>query len=189
MINRGLIDRHTRDFLSPNQPKTARFYLLPKIHKPGNPGRPIVSSNGAPTENISRYVDHYIQPLVAELPSYVRDTTDFLNKLQRLPPLPPGSLLVTLDVSSLYTNIPHDEGIAACEEALNSRNTQDPPTPDLCNLIRLILTKNSFTFNGDYYLQQHGTAMGTRMAPSYANLFMGRLECNFLQPLDKQPFI
>ena len=52
MFNRGLCDRHTRDFLSPSQPKTARLYLLPKIHKPGNPGRPIVSSNGAPTENI-----------------------------------------------------------------------------------------------------------------------------------------
>ena len=34
-----------------------------------------------------------------------------LNRLRRLPPLPPGTLMVTLDVSSLYTNIPHDEGI------------------------------------------------------------------------------
>ena len=109
MFNRGVIDCHTRDFLSPSQLKTARLYLLPKIHKRGNPGRPIVSSNGTPTEKISRFIDHYLQPLVTGLPSPIRDTTDFLNKLRRLPPLPPGSLLVTLDVSSLYTNIPHDE--------------------------------------------------------------------------------
>ena len=61
--------------------------------------------------------------------------------------LPPGSFLVTLDVSSLCTNIPHDEGIVACEEALNSRESPVPLTDDLCHLIRLILLLNSFTFN------------------------------------------
>ena len=68
----------------------------------------------------------------------IRDNTDFLNKLNSLPSLPPGSLLVTLDVSSLCTNIPHDEGVAACEEALNSRELLIPPTADLCSLIKLI---------------------------------------------------
>ena len=53
--------------------------------------------------------------------SYIRDTTDFIHKLRGLPRLPPGSLLGTLDVSSLYTNIPHEEGITACEEYLNRR--------------------------------------------------------------------
>ena len=82
MFNRGLIDKKIRDFLVPHQPRTARFYLLPKIHKPGNPGRPIVASNGAPTENISRFVDSFLQPSVVHLPSYIRDTTDFINKLR-----------------------------------------------------------------------------------------------------------
>ena len=60
--------------------------------------------------------------------------TDFLNKLKDLPTLPPDSLLVTLDVSSLYTNIPHGEGIKACEEFLNARADQSLPTKDLCNI-------------------------------------------------------
>ena len=51
------IDKYTRDFLIPQHPRVARFYLLPKIHKRGNPGRLIVSSNSAPTENISQFVD------------------------------------------------------------------------------------------------------------------------------------
>ena len=88
-------------------------------------------------------------------------------------------------VSSLYTNIPHEEGITACEEYLNRRELQEPPTADLCELIRLVLTKNSFVFNKTNYLQIHGTAMGTRMAPSYANLFMGKLEREFLRTQDK----
>ena len=136
--------------------------------------------NGCPTENISRFADHYLQPLTACIPSYIRDTADFFNKLRELPPLPSGSHLVTLDVSSLYTNIPHDKGIKACEEALNTRTDQSLSTEDLYHLIKLILTKNAFTFNEAFYLKQSGTDMGTRMAPSYPNLFMGKFEREFL---------
>lgn len=82
-----------------------------------------MSSNGAPTENISWYVEHFLQPLVTEVSSYIPDTTDILNKLQRLPPLPMGSLLVTLDISSLYTNTPHDEGITACDTRDNKEES------------------------------------------------------------------
>jgi hypothetical protein len=53
--------------------------------------------------------------------------------------------------------------------------------------IHLILTKNSFEFNGKHFLQTQGTAMGTKMAPSYANLFMDNLEQAFLSSQSKQP--
>ena len=42
--------------------------------------------------------------------------------------------------------------------------------------IRIILCNNVFQFNGQYYIQLKGTAMGTKMAPTYANLFLGYLE-------------
>ena len=100
----------------------------------------------------------------------------FLRKLSTLGTLPPGSILVTLDVSSLYTNIPHNEGMAACREALETCPTPAPPTNYLVGLIQQILTLNNFTINGEHYLQTQGTAMGTRMAPSYAKLFMVKLE-------------
>ena len=187
IYRRGVIDKKVKNFLVPHHPRAARFYLLPKIHKPGNPGRPIVASNGAPTENTSRFTDFFLLPSVTQLPSHIQDTTDFINKLPRLPRLPPSCLLVTLDVSSLYTNIPHEEGITACEEFLNRREKQEPPTTDLCQLIRLVLTKNSFVFNETNYLQFHGTVMATRMAPSYANLFMRKLEREFLQTQDRIP--
>lgn len=65
-------------------------------------------------------MDHHLRPLVTNIPSYIQDAKDFLRKLQDLPPLPEDTLLATLDVSSLYTNIPHTEGIQACREALES---------------------------------------------------------------------
>ena len=113
MHERRVINRDTFEFLRPKKARTARFYIVPKIHKDGIPGRPIVSSCGAPTENISLFVNYYLSPLV-RIPSCIKDTNDFLLKLQDIRNLPTGSLLVTLDVTSLYTNIPHEEGLDAC---------------------------------------------------------------------------
>ena len=45
---------------------------------------------------------------------------------------------------------------------------------------------NSFHLNNEYLLQMHGNAIGTRMAPFYANFFTGKLERKFLATQDKQ---
>ena len=74
MKTRKAIDQETKDSLTPLHVRTARFYLLPKIHKLGNPGRPIVSSCGAPTEKISQFVDYHLHPHVETLPSFIKDT-------------------------------------------------------------------------------------------------------------------
>ena len=72
---------------------------------------------------------------------------------------------------------------------LNTRKVLQPPTEDLIHLIKLILTKNNFVFEEEHYLQIHWTAMGTRMAPSYVNIFMGDLERKILTQVDKRPDI
>jgi len=58
---------------------------------------------------------HFFQPLIHKLPSFVKDTNDFLNKLLAIGNLPANSLLVTLDVSSLHTKIQHNEGMNTYE--------------------------------------------------------------------------
>ena len=188
MLNGNHISEKNAIYLTVDQPKAGRFYLLPKIHKAGNPGRPIVSANGHPTEKISEFVDLHLQPHVQNLPSYLQDTTDFLRKQDAMGQLPPETLLVSMDVTSLYTNIPHEDGIKACEEVWEARAVKDPPTQILINLLTLVLKCNNFEFNGKHYLQIQGTAMGTKMAPSYANIFMGRLERRLLQSVILKPF-
>ena len=64
----------------------------------GNPGRPVVSSVNYHTYTISKYVDFHLQPIVKNIPSYVRDTTDFLQKLDKVKNIPNDCLLVTFDV-------------------------------------------------------------------------------------------
>ena len=112
-------------------------------------------------------------PLVSALPSFIRDTKDFLFKLEFLPPLPPGAVLSTMDVVGLYTNILNDVGLTACEQVLQGCACQVPPTADIISLAQLVLELNSFTYNKQHYLQFCGTAMGTRKAPSYAQPVYG----------------
>ena len=106
-IRTCLINMLTFNFLQPKNSRTSRFYILPKLHKPGVPGRPIVSSCRASTEIISQFVDYHLGPLVCKIHSYIKDTSDFLLKLQTVTNVPTDSLLVALDVSYLYANIPH----------------------------------------------------------------------------------
>ena len=51
----------------------------------------------------------------------------------------------------------------------------------------MILTESNFVFKGAHHLQTHETAMRTRIAPSYASIFMGDLGESFLNGVDKRP--
>ena len=88
-------------------------------------------------------------------------------------------MVVTLDVSSLYTNIPHNEGIDACRHYLDTRDqsTSTVRTETLSDLIRMILF--------DPVLES--TTPSTRMAPSYANLFLAKFETDALSHAPHQP--
>ena len=109
-----IIDNATKEFLLP--PKntcTPLFYGLPKLHKPGYPLHPIVSGCDGPTDHLSTGDTHFIQHIASNLPSHVEDPKHFLNLIEKLPHLPPKPFFVTADVTLLYTNIPHQEDIAA----------------------------------------------------------------------------
>lgn len=111
------------------------------------PGRPIVSAIGHPTEKISEFIDLHLRPQVEDLPSYLKDTTHYLNKTPASGLLD-HTLLVTMDVTSLYTNIPHDEGIKAFREVWDSKMIQHPSTESLLKLLEHVLKQNKFMFNG-----------------------------------------
>ena len=75
----------TKKWLSqtPNPPRIPEFYTLTKIHKPTITGRPIISGCDGPTERISSFVDTLLQPILKSQESYLKDTTDFINFIER----------------------------------------------------------------------------------------------------------
>ena len=180
----GQITEQCMDFLIHPEPRTPQFYLLPKIYKNIHPppGRPIISGNGGPTEKISKLVDHFLRPYVQELPSYIKDTTHFLQMIDQLEPLPTGSLLCTLDVCSLYTSIPIIEAIQAVALLFKEERSPNikPTNQALINLLALGLKRNNFAFNGQNFLQIRGVAMGNPFAPSVANIKMGQFEQKYI---------
>ena len=69
-----------------------------------------------------------------------------------------------MDVHSLYTNVPHKEGIKAVETTLNRKNK---PTRVIITFLKLILTLNNFIFNCKIYLQMKRCALETKFVPTY----------------------
>lgn len=189
LTREGAINSKLKKALITVHSAPGRFYMLPKIHKENNPGRPIISGTGTLTEPISSYIDSLIKDIPPTHESFLRDTNHFLREIADVK-IPDGAFLVTLDVSSLYTNIPHDDGVRALVESYGTHNPVAYPSKKVIEIFtRLVLDLNSFEFNNQYYLQISGTAMGTRMAPNYANIFMHHIESNFLSSCNIKPLL
>ena len=96
-----------------------------------------------------------------------------------------------MDVSSLYTNFPNDIRIEVWREQFenNQAGSQYRTKDSLIELLTMVLKKNNFEFNNLHYLQVGGTAMGTRLAPSYANLFMDHFERHHVYTYHTQPLL
>ena len=179
------------DILKVKDGKLGRFYALPKIHKGLERviGRPVISNFGSITDNISEFLDHHLNPLVSLGSSYMKDTNHFLSTLGDLGRVPEGALLCTVDVVGLYPSIPHGEGLEAIREVLDRRENPNVATDTLVGLASVILEKNYFEFNGEIYRQKLGTAIGTKFAPAYDNLFMRRLEERLLNESVDTPIV
>ncbi|XP_062579154.1 uncharacterized protein LOC134241086 [Saccostrea cucullata] len=102
---------------------------------------------------------------------------DFLNYIPQT--VPRETLLVSFDVTSLYTNITHELGIEAIKYWLDKYPEEIDdrfPANFILEGLRIVLENNNFQFDDENYLQIKGTAMGTKVAPTYACLVMGFLE-------------
>ena len=177
------------------EPRCRYFYLLPKIHKaPENwsipfqipPGRPIVSDCSSETYQTAEYLDYFLFPLSTLHPSYLKDTYDFLEKVKNIL-VPTDAFLFSMDVENLYTNIDIDEGIRTIKNIFDRHPDPNRPDDELLELLHINLTRNDFQFNGAFYLQIKGTAMGKRFAPAYANIFMAEWEQKALNKAIKKP--
>ena len=91
------------------------------------------------------------------LPSFLKGTIQFINELNNLF-VETGSLLITVDVKSFYTCIPHDKDIQACADALwisKENNSHQLTTKTLINLLEIVLKNNTFEFDDKCFLCQH----------------------------------
>ena len=185
---RGDLFNDTLNYFLVKDPKFARFYLLPKIHKDLHnvPGRLVISNCGLYTENISSFLDHHLQPIAQKVNSFIKDTNHFLRKIKSLDQLPEGAILCTIDVVGPYPNIRREEGLASLRQFLDVRTEKKVTTETLLELAEIVLKNNIFQFSQKTLKQLRGTATGTKFAPPYAIIFMTDLEESILKDIELQ---
>ena len=107
----------------------------------------------------------------------------WLKKLANLW-LPVDVLICTMDVTSLYTNIDQEECVDIIKKRLEETNIEyklpKPPKPFVKRILELILKRNCFKFDGEFYIQTWGVAMGKIASPEISDLVMYGLEKEFI---------
>lgn len=135
---------------------------LPKIHKQDCPLRPIVNTIKSPTYFISKYLAGLLKPCVGKTEAYVKNSSALVPALESLV-WAPLALFVSLDVVSLYTNVP-------VQQTLDWLRPFFPGA--VINLFRCVLSSTCCMFNGMFFEQARGVAMGFPLSSIFADFFI-----------------
>ena len=146
---------------------------------------PIVCCAGTALNNLSRWLDYWLQKLKPQIKTYIRDSSDLLLRLKELGQLPPGAKLFTADAKSMYTNIDTDHAIEVISLWLDSLEGQLPagfPLEAVKDAMTIVMRYNLFQYGDMYFLQLLGTAMGTSSACMWATIYYAVHEMGILIP-------
>ena len=188
LLDHKLITIEQHNQILPNKDnRIGLFYALMKLHKEKLSIRPIVSQIRHPTRNLSQFIHETLQPTAMSAKTFISNSYELKKQLEKIP-IGPDTCLISGDISSLYTNIPTQEGIDNCIESYtnNDKDNTKINTTALRQVLYNTLSQNVFLFNNNFYQQIKGTAMGTIMAPTYANCYLRNKEEKWLE---KEPLV
>jgi hypothetical protein len=114
---------------------------------------------------LTNQLDTKLQTFLPCFKSILKDSNDLINRWLHQPFDPLNEWLVSLDVTSLYTNIIVSDAI----DIISNLNSH------LGNLAELVMKCNYFEYNRHLFHQKEGIAMGTNCAVSISNLYMALL--------------
>ena len=157
-----IIDDPTFYKILPSGSSPGVLYGLPKVHKTGCPFRPIVSSVNTYNYNLASYLVSILQPISTNQYT-VKDAFRFADWAKKYKH---NNGMCSLDVSSLFTNVPLEETLNICLDKLYS-HTEPPALPRVVSrkLLEFATKKSHFLFDGKYYDQIDGVAMGSPLGP------------------------
>ncbi|XP_018368045.1 PREDICTED: uncharacterized protein LOC108764350 [Trachymyrmex cornetzi] len=160
-----------------------RAYGSPKVHKPDCPFRIIVSAVDSTLYDLAAFLHRLIVESVPEAPSHVNNSYDLIEKLKSIK-IKSGYSLVSLDVVSLFTNVPIDLVMEALSNRWRYIEKKCKITKEeFLKAVHLILDSTYFTFDDQTYKQTFGTPMGSPLSPIIADLVMQDLESRVLSTI------
>nr|CAH8869990.1 unnamed protein product [Trichobilharzia regenti] len=161
--------------MKPTGTNTTRLYGLPKVHKPGLPLRPVLDMYNSPFHGTAKLLVKILGPLHREIVQRrISDVFDFISK--RSETNVRYKRMLSMDVSSLFTNVPLMETVDyICQEITDRQLDLGIP---LCSPKKLLLkctTNVHFFSNNLYYRQVDEIAMGSPLGPILADFFLAKL--------------
>lgn len=168
----GYIDGITKQCLTTHNSRIPRMYGLPKIHKTGIPLRPIVSCIMSPTYALSKFLNNILKPITNLRGFNVKDSFQFVERIRNID-VPDGYKMISLDVVSLFPNIPRDLALEIINEMWDSINTHTNINNTLfMSIVKFCLETSYFTYDGQCYSQIDGMPMGGPLSPIIADIVM-----------------
>ncbi|XP_078384145.1 uncharacterized protein LOC144666620 [Oculina patagonica] len=166
--------------LSPKSSRLAHLYGLPKTHKATLSVRPILSATGTYNYNLAKWLEEKLKPLSMNKHT-ITDAFSFSDEIRTVQ-MGENDILVSYDVSSLFTNVPLSETInilvdkAFTDDWFNETYGLELQRNHLTTLLEIATSNQLFQFNGQLYEQIDGVAMGSPLGPLMANVFMCHLD-------------
>jgi len=158
-----------------------RAYGLPKIHKPNFPLRIIVSTINSPLFSFAIFLKNILQEGTEKSIGFVLNSYHLIKELNGFK-MDPINKLASLDVTSLFTNVPIDRALESIDRDSISKNTSIPLI-DFKMAVKFVLSSTFFSFNNNCYKQIFGTPMGSPLSPVIADLVMQDLELSAIRML------
>jgi len=153
-----------------------RAYSLPKIHKPGNQYRIIISAIDSPLYPLAVFLHKIINDNIPKPHSHIKNSLQLIEKIKNKV-LNDNQTLISLDVVSLFTNIPTDLAIECISKKWHFiANACKINKEEFLKAVRLVLDSTFFTFDNRIYRQKFGTPMGSPLSPIIADLVMEYIE-------------
>ncbi len=163
-----------------SNPKLRQLYGLPKLHKVGNPTRPIVSGLNSPFHKLAGFLARLLSELFRDNPYHLVNGRQVISELSEREIELSQARMVSFDVTAFYPSIPLGEMDVILERLFLANGWSSDKGLQFLRLIHLVNANNYFEFNGKIYLQRDGLAMGSPLAPILANIYMENFEKEFL---------
>ena len=150
----------------------------------------IVSSCGSVTYGVAKELTKILKPLVGKSPHHIKSTQDFVEQVRHIP-LVPGECLSSYDVSALFTSVPINPALKVIKGLLEKDHTLKDRSVmgvnDIFLLLEFCLKNTYLSFQGQFFEQVEGVAMGSPVSPIVANLYMEDLEQKALSTTSHPP--
>ena len=140
---------------------------------------PIVSACGTATYNTTKFITKILQNYCGKTSSFVKDSTDFIQKIKHLSINPEEETLISFDVTVFFTSISVHVALQDINSKIstctNFTNICMIPTEKFIKLLEFTLTNCIFYFNMKFYKQLQGSAMGSHVSPCHCKYLHGLL--------------